>query len=177
MPGHVRRPRPWLVALSLASVALLVSFGAMLASAAWPALLGTLLAIAAGDGKDACEEAIVARVSSPDGMWEARVDEIACLYGMGVGAVTAGGGLVSTRDPARTAVLLGVDTGGHGDERPRLAWTAPDVLQVTVYDHSYLKVLTRGFGGVRLDLRYDPDDPADRAAWRRAHGMSPEPGP
>ena len=85
--------------------------------------------------------------------------------------------LVSARDPARTVVLLGVDTGGHEDERPRLAWTAPDVLQVTVYDHSYLKVLTRGFGGVRVDLRYDPDDPADRAAWRRERGMSPDPGP
>ena len=175
MPGHVRHPRPWLVALSLASAALLVSLGAVLANAALPALLGILLAITSGNGEDSCQEAIVARVPSPDGAWEARVDETACLYGMGVGAVTAGVNLVSTRDPARTAVLLGVDTGGHDDERPRLAWTAPDVIQVTVYDRSYLKVLTRGFGGVRVDLRYDPDDPADRAAWRRGHGMSPEP--
>lgn len=126
-------------------------------------------------GPNPCEEAIVARVLSPDGMWEARLDETACLYGMGVGYVVAQAQLVSTHDPTRTAVLLGADTGGHENERPRLAWTAPDVLQVTVYDRSYLKVLTRGFGGVRVELRYDPDDPADRAAWRRAHGMSPEP--
>ena len=105
------------------------------------------------------------------------MDETACLYGMGVGAVTAGVNLVSTRDSARTAVLLGVDTGDHHDERPRLAWTAPGILQVTVYDHSYLKVLTREFGGVRVDLRFDPDDPDDRATWRREHGMSPNPGP
>lgn len=103
------------------------------------------------------------------------MDETVCLYGMGVGYVLAEAQLVSTRDPAHAADLLGVDTGGHHDERPRLAWTAPDVLQVTVYDHSYLKVLTREFGGVRVDLRYDPDDPADRAAWLREHGMEPEP--
>ncbi len=105
------------------------------------------------------------------------MDETACLFGFGVGYVVAGVDLVSIRDPARFAELLGVDTGGHEDERPRLAWTAPDVLQVTVYDHSYLKVLTRQFDGVRVDLRFDPDNPADRTAWRREHGMSPDPGP
>ncbi len=105
------------------------------------------------------------------------MDVTACLFGFGVGAVAAEVQLVSTRDPGHFADLLGVDTGGHEDERPRLAWTAPDVLQVTVYDHSYLKVLTRRFGGVRVNLRYDPDDPADRAAWRRERGMSPDSGP
>lgn len=171
-PWYARRPRWWLVALSLGSIGLLVSLGA---DAAVRVLIVTLLTITAGDMKDACQEAIVARMPSPDGAWEAKVDETACLYGFGVGAVVAGVHLVSTRDPARTADLLGVDTGGHEDERPRLAWTAPDVLQVTVYDHSFLKVLTRRFDGVRVDLRYDPDDPADRAAWRREHGISPEP--
>ena len=128
-------------------------------------------------GRDTCEDAIVARVPSPDGTWAARVNEATCEVGPWMMNITAGVDLVSTRDPAHAAVLLGVDTGGHDDERPRVVWTAPDVIQVTVYDRSYLKVLTRGFGGVWLDLRYDPDDPADRAAWRRAHGMSPEPGP
>ena len=128
-------------------------------------------------GGDSCEVAIVGRVSSPDGAWDAVLNEATCPVGLGGMDITTGVHLVSTRDPARTVVLLGVDTGGHEDERPRLAWTAPDVLQVTVYDHSYLKVLTRGFGGVRVDLRYDPDDPADRAAWRREHGMPPDPGP
>ena len=35
----------------------------------------------------------------------------------------------------------------------------------------------REFDGVRVDLRFDPDDPADRAAWRQKYGMSPDPGP
>jgi len=158
--------------------------GRRLALALGAALL-TLLAVVwavtgdgvTGDGKDTCEHAIVARVPSPDGAWEARVDEAVCLFGFGVGAVVAGVHLVSTRDPARSVDLLGVDTGAHEDERPRLAWTAPDVLQVTVPNRSFLKVLTRQFDGVRVDLRFDPDDPADRAAWRRKYGMSPDPGP
>ncbi len=103
------------------------------------------------------------------------MDEDVCLFGFGVGAVVAGVHLVSTRAPARSTDLLGVDTGAHKDERPRLAWTAPDVLQVTVPNRSFLKVLTRQFGSVRVDLRFDPDHPADRAAWRRKYGMLPDP--
>ena len=128
-----------------------------------------------GDGKDTCEHAIVARVPSPDGAWEARIDEAVCLFGFGTGAVVAGDHLVSTRGPARSADLLGVDTGAHEDERPRLMWTAPDVLQVTVPNRSFLKVLMREFDGVQVDLRFDPDDPAERAAWLRKYGMSPDP--
>ena len=133
-----------------------------------------------GDGKDNCDHAIVARVPSPDGAWEARIDEAVCLYGFGVGAVVAGVHLVSTRGPVRFADLLGVNTGGHEDDRPRLAWTAPDVLQVTIPNPLYLKVLARQFGGVRVELRFEPDDPADRAAWLRQlrqYGISPDPGP
>ena len=148
------------------------------------AVLLTLLAVvtvvwvATGDGKDTCEHAIVARVPSPDGAWEARVDEAVCLFGFGVGAVVAGVHLVSTHDPARSVDLLGVDTGAHEDERPRLAWTAPDVLQVTVPNRSFLKVLTRQFDGVRVELRFESDDPAERAAWLRQlrqYDMSPDP--
>jgi len=158
VPEPTRRRR-WRVALGL--------------GVALPALLAVVLIRVCG--RDTCEDVIVARVPSPDGAWEARVNESTCEVGPWMMDITAGVDLVSTRDPARSAVLLGVDTGGHEDERPRLVWTAPDVLQVTVYDHSYLKVLMRQFDGVRVDLRFDPDDPADRAAWRREHGMSPEP--
>jgi hypothetical protein len=143
-------------------------------------VLLTLLAVvwaATENWRDTCEHAILTRMPSPDGAWEARVDEDVCMFGLGGGAVVAGVQLVSTRDPARSADLLGVQTGGHEDERPRIAWTAPDVLQVTVPNRSFLKVLMREFDGVRVDLRFDPDDPADRAAWRRKYGMSPDPGP
>jgi len=163
-PGPARRRR-WRLALGLGAVLL--------------TLLAAVWAVT-GDGEDTCEHAIVARVPSPDGAWEARVNEDVCLYGFGTGAVVAGVHLVSTRGPARFADLLGVQTGGHEDERPSLAWTAPDVLQVTVPNPTYLKVLTRQFDGVRVELRFESDDPAERAAWLRQlrqYGMSPDPGP
>ena len=62
-----------------------------------------------------CENAIVARLPSPDGAWEAVLDQSICPVGLGGASIVAGVNLVSTRDPARTAVLLGVDTGGHPD--------------------------------------------------------------
>ena len=40
---------------------------------------------------------------------------------------------------------------------------------------SYLKVLTRQAEGVRVDLRYDPDDPPKRAAWLKEGGMEADP--
>ena len=144
------------------------------------AVLLTLLAVVwavPGGREDTCEHAIVVRLPSPDGAWEARVDEATCEVGLSGAAIVAEAHLVSTRDPARFADLLGVQTGGHEDDRPRLAWTAPDVLQVTTPNPFYLKMLTRRFDGIRVELRFDPDDPAARAAWLREHSMSPDPGP
>lgn len=172
MPRHARR-RVWRMALGMGAV--LFTLLAIARVGILPLMFFALAMCENRDERGSCEEAIVARLPSPDGAWEAVLDQSTCPVGLGGASIVAGVNLVSMRDPARTADLLGVDTGGHHDERPRLAWTAPDVLQVTVYDRSYLKVLTREFGGVRVDLRFDPDDPADRAAWRREHGMSPEP--
>jgi len=126
-------------------------------------------------GGDPCEVAIVGRVSSPDHAWDAVLSEATCPVGFAGMDITTEVHLVSTRDPAHFADLLGVDTGGHEDDRPRLAWTAPDVLRVMVPNPFYLKVLTRQFDGVRVDLRFDPDDPAAKDAWLREHNLPPDP--
>jgi hypothetical protein len=172
MLGHAWR-RGWRITLGLGTV--LAALLAIARVGVLPLAFSVLGMWESRYGEDPCEHAIVARLPSPDGAWEARVDETACLYGMGVGYVVAEAHLVSTRDPARFDVLLGVDTGGHGDERPRLAWTAPGVLQVTVLNRFYLKVLTRRFDGVRVDLRFDPDNPAAKDAWLREHNLPRDP--
>ena len=123
---------------------------------------------------DSCEHATVARVLSPDGAWQADVNESTCLFGLGVGAVVAEVHLLSTRDPARSADLLGVDTGGNADERPKLAWVAPDILQVTVPNRSFLKILALRLDGVQVKVRFEPDDPAERAVWLREHDLPPD---
>ena len=164
-----KRPRLWLIALGVSAV--LTVLLVISRVGALPLAFYFLGMWDARHGVSPCENAIVARLPSPDAAWEAVLDQSTCPVGMGGASIVAGVNLVSTRDPARTAVLLGVDTGGHEDDRPRLAWTAPDILQVTIPNPFYLKVLTRQFDGVRVDLRFDPDDPAAKNAWLREHNL------
>lgn len=116
---------------------------------------------------------LIEEVRSPNGAWKAQVVE---TIGESPFAsdIVAGVSIISTTDPKRTADILGVDTSGHDDEQPRVAWIAPNVLRVTVPNLSYLKVLTRDFEEVHVDLRYDPDDAVARAAWRRRLGEKPD---
>ena len=79
--------------------------------------------------------------------------------GWGGDAITATVHLVKTTPPFQDIELLGVDTGGHNDERPRVVWSGPNVLRVTVGLYSYLKVLTRKAEGVQVDLHFDPVTP------------------
>ncbi len=115
MPKHRRwRGRKKAIVIALAGV--LVT-----AAAFW---IGTRT-----DGKDTCDHAIVTRAVSPDGAWEAVVDEATCGVGWFAMDVTAGVRLISGTDPARTSDVLGVDTGGNADERPHLAWIAPNLTK------------------------------------------------
>ena len=116
-----------------------------------------------------CKDTLLTETTSPNQIWKAQVIESLCESTF-VTDITAGVHVKPVNGPGLDTDILGVDTGGNSRERPRIAWTAPNVLQVTVPNISYLKVLTREFDGVRIDLRYDPDDPAARAAWRKSLG-------
>jgi len=82
--------------------------------------------------------------------------------------------LTSNRDKTLRGYVLSIDTRGHDEARPLVAWTAPDVLRVTVPNISHLSMMTRAFQGVKIDLRFDPDDPAARAAWLRKYDLRPD---
>lgn len=112
---------------------------------------------------------------SPSGSWKALVDETFDEPSWGGSVVIASVHLVSTRDSAEHAVILSLDE--IGEQRPWIAWTDADLLQVTVPNLSYLTVYRREYDGVRIDLRFDPDDPAQRAVWLRKQQISPTPGP
>lgn len=83
--------------------------------------------------------------------------------------------LVTTKPPIRDILLLAVDTGGHVDDRPGVVWSAPNVLRITVPLYSYSTIVTRQAGGVRVDVRFDPDDLPARAAWLTKQGLPPDP--
>jgi hypothetical protein len=82
--------------------------------------------------------------------------------------------IVSTAYPTWSMELVWIDTGGHDENRPRIAWSAPNVLRVTLANKSINKVLTRHADGINIDIRFDPDDPAARAAWLKHIGEPPE---
>jgi hypothetical protein len=141
-------------------------------------VLGCCLAVAATRAApvagDSCAHTIVATSVSPDGAWRAVVDEAVCESGGFASAVVATVGLGPVKGPARLTDLLGVDTGGHVEQRPRLLWAGDDVLRVTVANRSLLKILARGVGPVAVDVRFDPPDPEARATWLRSLGLPPD---
>lgn len=106
---------------------------------------------------------------SPNGAWSVIVSDRLCESFL-VTDITTSVELASTVDRSDIFTILGVDTAGHADERPRIAWSGSDLLEVTVPNISFLKVVRTDFDGVRVVIRYDPDDLAARKAWRRTLG-------
>ena len=120
---------------------------------------------------------VLISLPSPTGAWTARVieDTVEGPLSTNMGDEVE---LVSKARPNDSTDLLGVETQGDNDFRPRIAWSAPYVLRVTVPNTSRLKVLARHADGVQVDVHFDPDDPAARAtaraAWLKQIGDSPD---
>jgi len=116
---------------------------------------------------------VLLRLSSPTGAWTAVVSEDTVEAPLST-SINAHVDLISRERPNEPIELLGIDTGGDQGERPRIAWSAPNILRVTVPNVPYLTVLTRQADGVQVDIQFDPDDPAARAAWLKQMGLSPD---
>ena len=114
------------------------------------------------------------RQPSPDGSWVASVNEDHTSLGFGGDSIDAGVSLAPSRHPDQALDLLGVDTGGHDEDRPRIEWSGSNTLKVTVSTLIYLNVLTLHAQGVEVDLHLDPDDPPAVTAWLREKGLLSE---
>ena len=110
---------------------------------------------------------ILDRLPSPDGAWEAVAYARSCRFGPWSGQTMTNTGvrLVSARDRSRAKTLFEMVGGTHVYNRPYLAWTAPNVVKVTVMRQPR-QVEAFDFEGVHMDLHVDPDDPAILAAER-----------
>jgi hypothetical protein len=119
--------------------------------------------------RDTCAVTVLETLPSPAGGWKAAVRESDCG-----GGETASDEDIVTLAPANgpAVTILSVDAGAQ----PRLLWTGPATLQVTVPNLSILSVMTRQAGPVGIDLRFDPPDPVARADWLRKTGL-PADGP
>lgn len=79
--------------------------------------------------------------------------------------------IVSVAHPAQRGEVIGVDEGGHPDERPVLVWTGPDTLQAGLPNYSFLGLYVRQFDTVRIDLQFEHNDPDSRAAALKRLGF------
>jgi hypothetical protein len=103
---------------------------------------------------------------SPDGAWKSYVDETVYEGALpGFTAIIETIHLASLRTATDVAKILTVDTDGHTNDRPRIAWVSGNILQITAANESPVRIDHHQYKGVRTDLRFDPDDPAARGAW------------
>ncbi len=115
----------------------------------------------------------ISEATSPDKRWVATVSETT-VEGLIATATVADVELLSTNYPTSVESILGVDTGGYQEDRPRVAWIAPDALQVTLPNLSFVSFPKRWPQHIRVVLRFEPNDPVARAAWLHKMELGPD---
>ena len=150
------RPFAWLRRHVWSLLALLAAGLALAQCVAWAAWF------ADGGVRPSTE---VARLPSPDGAWVAVLSELSYPTHPAGTAVQVTVSLAPADDPRASLRVLEADTGRRHDERPRVSWTAPRVLRVVVPNTPYLAVDLRRCRDVQVELRYDPPETPDEAAW------------
>ena len=146
----------------------------------WAWLAAVCLSVAlpalclAQGAEDGCAHTIVGSSVSPDVTHQAFVDESVCAGALDTSDITATVRVARLGAAGQVTSILGVDTGGHQEDRPHLSWSRGDVLDVTVPNLSYLKILTLQPPGIQVGLHFSPPDPAARAAWLRRQNLPPD---
>jgi hypothetical protein len=136
-------------------------------------ILGGAYACAYAVLRERCTATVMAETISPDDSWKAIVDHTFCESPIQTYAVAAVR-LISLHNPAKSAVVLGVPA-ENVDQRPDIVWTGPQTLQATVRSSVTVNALMCEFEGVRIEIRFPPDEAGRRAAWHHQQG-EPDPG-
>ncbi len=100
-------------------------------------------------------------VRSPDGAWEADVDERVCSVGRVFGTTDVDQ-VVALRRPGKPAVR------GNEDQpddmlstvgfRPLLRWLSPQHLEITVPTRTSVQLMHHSYRGVEISVRFEPDE-------------------
>ncbi len=113
---------------------------------------------------------------SPDAAWKAYIDLVVhqdADHPILQGADTVF--LMDMHNPSDSVPLLMVTDDSHADNVfPVLVWKAPTILQVTVANRAFVKMIRQDYKGIHVELRFDPDDPAARNAWLNRRDHKPE---
>jgi hypothetical protein len=112
-----------------------------------------------------CERINSYVTTSPKGRWQADVHEDHC--GAGFGTDWAGY-IVDLRATGGSQPPIDILT-PEGDwtrtDRPVARWLSDDKLQITVPNRTTFSMRVAELWGIGIDIRYDNDDPVDRANW------------
>jgi hypothetical protein len=115
---------------------------------------------------------------SPDGQWEADVDRRVC-FSWGI-ATTGIDDVVAIRhsgEPASRGADVQPEDVFYVDahnQYPLLLWPSPSHLEITVPNESRTAVIRNSYQGIEISVKYDPDNPAETAAFL-SRGSDPEP--
>ncbi len=131
----------------------------------WIVFRLVVAALPSPDLEKACETKILQQLQSPDGAWSAVLQEKGCDFGFGTGSNDTTIRLTSLAHPDQSTELVFYDDYLRDDEHIGLAWSDSHMLRITLPLFSDMKILTQEADGVRVDIKFNPDDPAARAAW------------
>lgn len=120
-------------------------------------------------GTQSRQERVIATAVSPDGKWRANVVEVLADSGGLSLEMWDDVDLASAHDPHIREHMLWMDAIGMGGAAPRILWTSPKKLAVTVPNISDIKLERTEFSSVQIDLHFDPPDPAARKAWLKKY--------
>jgi hypothetical protein len=136
-------------------------------------LIGTM---ASAQSDASCQRHTTATLASPDAAWLALVQEDTCV---GVFPFTTG--VTDTvqlvrpgEQPDSDNDVFALEEHGRPENRPLLRWLSPQKLQITVPNRSLIGLQKRAFAGVEIVVKYDPDDPAERARFLQELGLAPK---
>jgi hypothetical protein len=75
--------------------------------------------------------------------------------------------------PTQANSVLTADDEGGDQVRLHLQWTSSTTLEITVPNRSLIGLRKDSFEDINIPVKYDPDDPADRAHFLKQFNAKP----
>lgn len=116
----------------------------------------------AADPQHECEHAGTKTYESPDKRWVATVQEEVCAIGTHTGAVIMVD-LALAADAAHAKRVFNMRVPRSRDLWPRVIWKGPATMEIWAPNRADILARESQFDGVRIELQYCGDNPAERA--------------
>lgn len=139
-----------------------------------------------------CERLSSAASTSPDGTWVASAHADGCGGGFGTGYISNTVDLRRSNDSGEPMTVLAPEGQWEPTTLAQLRWIDSTRLEIHVPNRTWLPLYVASFQGVDVEVRYDHDNPADRASWlswrkqnekwvadtvKNGHAAAPQPTP